>query len=287
MPHLPLSSDLSTHLDEVASSFDLGPDADEWFKQATACVRLELGAAETTHEVGQSRYGGLPDIPEDGEWPCSERGDALVFLQQINLATIPSYAGSLLPPDGLLSLFLESDDMAGPGSGPYQVHYVAAGTRLRAGSIPSERVLAFEDYGDLVPHGLMPQWSIDLPINCASFDAVCDHDIEAMIKARTEACADVGASFAGRMLGHPYGVQSDQIEHAIRLRRGQSPYGTDLQPDPELEAERPRWVPLWQVASNAHVGACYWDAGDIDIYLPKDELAALNFSRAYVELETS
>ncbi len=291
MTNLPLSPELCARLDAVASSFDLGPDAEEWFKQATACVRLDLGPAEMVHEVGQSRYGGLPDLPADAGWPLSAEGEGLVFLQQINLATIPPYPGSLLPPDGLLSLFLESDAMAGPGSGPYQVHYTAAGTPLRAGSIPAERVHAFKDYEHLKPHALEPRWSVDLPSDGAPFDALCERSLTMAFDVLRQAFRDGDVeSVGGRLLGHPYGVQNDQIKCAIRLRRGQSPYhqgfGTPP-PDPELEAERLRWVPLWQLCSNAHVGVCYWDAGDLDIYLPKDELAALDFSNAYVELETS
>ncbi len=56
-------------------------------------------------DVGQSRIGGHPDLPQDIEWPMW--GDkALIFVAQINFSEIPdSPVRDLLPKSGFLWIF--------------------------------------------------------------------------------------------------------------------------------------------------------------------------------------
>lgn len=62
---------------------------------------------------GGSRFGGAPDLPPDTAWPRHEKGPYR-FLAQFNLAEVPHVraaagADSLLPGQGLLSLFVADD----------------------------------------------------------------------------------------------------------------------------------------------------------------------------------
>ncbi len=59
--------------------------------------------------IGASRFGGLPDLPSDVTWP-EQHGKKLLFLAQIDLASVTSSATSVLPPDGWLYVFSLLDD---------------------------------------------------------------------------------------------------------------------------------------------------------------------------------
>jgi len=59
--------------------------------------------------VGQSRIGGLPDLPKGAAWP-SPRRSRLDFLLQVNLAEVSRhYPESPLPKTGLLSFFYDNE----------------------------------------------------------------------------------------------------------------------------------------------------------------------------------
>ena len=56
--------------------------------------------------VGESRLGGLPDLPEDANWPGTANA-ALDFLLQINLSDVSNaQPGGPLPKSGLLSFMI-------------------------------------------------------------------------------------------------------------------------------------------------------------------------------------
>ena len=80
-------------------------------EQATECALLIRGQREDYAVVGNSRYGGVPDLPASIPWPHLLDG-YLNFLMQINLREIPSICGNTLPKSGMLYFFLASDDDA-------------------------------------------------------------------------------------------------------------------------------------------------------------------------------
>ena len=78
---------------------------------ARVAVDIKLdGAAENI--VGESRFGGVPDVPENWSWPEDENGEKLAFLLQINLADVPAFAEKPLPARGVLTFFLGLDEPA-------------------------------------------------------------------------------------------------------------------------------------------------------------------------------
>jgi hypothetical protein len=84
---------LSEHRDAIASLIK-------------PAIGLQTRKAKTADSaVGVTRVGGEPDAPADFEWPDGDEGP-LSFVMQVNLADVAKYdLESLLPGDGLLSLF--------------------------------------------------------------------------------------------------------------------------------------------------------------------------------------
>lgn len=70
-----------------------------WRLQATR-------AAPSTIALGQSRFGGTPDLPHDVEWPTRE-GRPLTFLAQIDLTQVRA---SDLPAAGWLLFFYDAEE---------------------------------------------------------------------------------------------------------------------------------------------------------------------------------
>jgi hypothetical protein len=85
---------------------------------------------EAASPLGQSRFGGLPDLPEGTAWPA-HRKVALTFVGQIRLEDLaPLGVTPPLPPHGLLSFFAADDASA------CEVIFAPPGTALARTSPP-------------------------------------------------------------------------------------------------------------------------------------------------------
>lgn len=106
-------------IDELLANTELAYVADQLKKLALPSIRLVRKVTQD-HLLapGTSKLGGVPDLPQDAEWP-SWRGTPLAFVAQINLAEIPAlHKPDSLPSSGLLSFFYHPDQMAVPGYDP-------------------------------------------------------------------------------------------------------------------------------------------------------------------------
>lgn len=61
--------------------------------------------------VWDSKFGGLPYIPKNIEYPTNKKGQPLYLLAQLNLDDVPR--NSLLPKIGLLQFYIDTDDYNG------------------------------------------------------------------------------------------------------------------------------------------------------------------------------
>lgn len=60
--------------------------------------------------IGQSKFGGLPDLPQHWAWPAF-KNKPMIFLSQINLKEIANiYKDSLLPQQGILYFFCHFEE---------------------------------------------------------------------------------------------------------------------------------------------------------------------------------
>jgi len=80
--------------------------AGELHRAARPCLHLfEAGAAEQA-VIGATRFGGLPDLPLETEWPRAPDDAPLLFYAQIALRDVAETpVAGLLPETGLLSFF--------------------------------------------------------------------------------------------------------------------------------------------------------------------------------------
>lgn len=91
----------------IADEFpELHPYATELRRISRACVDIEIGTSPISN--ASSRFGGLPFVPPDFEWPVHAAGEYR-FLGQINFSEIQT-PPSPLPSKGLLCLFYLHDE---------------------------------------------------------------------------------------------------------------------------------------------------------------------------------
>jgi hypothetical protein len=91
---------------------------------ARPAILLRLGEAGQGM-AGESRIGGIPDLPDSLPWPTDPRlGRNLTFLLQIDLAALPAFPGNPLPGEGMLYLSrmrtwtIRSSSSSTPGASP-------------------------------------------------------------------------------------------------------------------------------------------------------------------------
>lgn len=74
---------------------------------------IKLDGKEDYSKVGNSRLGGVPDLPSNFKYPIViENGQIkhYVFIAQINLTEIPSNSENILPNNGMLYFFIHNDN---------------------------------------------------------------------------------------------------------------------------------------------------------------------------------
>ena len=102
----------------LAAFWRRATENDEWGDYAAAEVEQSAWLRDTL-PLGANRTGGTPDLPPGLAWPA-ERGRKLMFLAQVDLTTVPQWAGSPLPTDGWLYFFLFATNLADEPFEPWQ-----------------------------------------------------------------------------------------------------------------------------------------------------------------------
>jgi hypothetical protein len=98
---------------EAARSIGVGVSANvtRSLVRRSALVELVAPAGELATTPGESRFGGVPDLPAGEPWPEGV-GGPLTFIGQIRLADVPPDLDGrdLLPEGGLLSFFYDVEE---------------------------------------------------------------------------------------------------------------------------------------------------------------------------------
>jgi uncharacterized protein YwqG len=101
---MPLTSPILLRaLHEKISKCQLEGIADFIIENAVECYSMTVAAREDYSTVGNTRFGGDPDLPRSYSWPCDGSPEDPIsrfcnFIAQINFAELPPLtAGSPLP----------------------------------------------------------------------------------------------------------------------------------------------------------------------------------------------
>lgn len=290
-----LLADLQRHINAA----DLSSHADAILATARPAVDLILDG-ESTGTIGESRFGGAPDLPVGIDWPRNAQGELLTFLAQINLAEIPEFDDNPLPARGWLSVFIGLDEPASDVEN--RLFLVDGDAKLAPATAPANVQWANdEDYVTVAAQKLRLNLRADIPhwatsdLNALA-EAIAPEEIDAY--DREEPLEEIGRSLAhyegtqsiGQLLGHASGIGQDPREDAFVVREVGAQFLYDYQHRQTLDMKRARnWLNLLCLDSfrQGDFDFCIWDTGYLNFLIHRDDLAKLDLSRIYAAVESS
>jgi uncharacterized protein YwqG len=231
---------------------------------ARTCVFAETRTPDRYHAVGNTRFGGVPDLPSRWKWPSSN-GEYFAFLCQIRLADLDGLDHAL-PRSGVLYVFLGDNGSA--GNVELQVrHFDGDPASLHRVDLPEDAPFRHddEDYREF-PHKARFRQGMSLPggfrdevvRTCGLTDEEAErYDVMKQEWYRKNAEAH-------QLLGHPQFSLYDPRESAAA--------------GPEGVGE---WTSLFALGFDRKVKFCFWDAGTLHVLIRERDLARGRFTHVH------
>lgn len=261
-------------------------------------IRLSKRKIETYNEICPSRIGGDPDLPAVIEWPVNSDGTSMTFLAQLHLNELISHdMSALLPGTGMLYFFVGVDE---PAYGiEHKVIYLPEDKIQEAKRLRSPEVTALE--GEFTGYRVSARSTMEPP-NYGYVDYEMVEDDEHDYEQYEELCFELNdgnSNDLAVMFGYPSTQHGDcEYEAALYLLTGkQYNYSTDSALEQitdhfkgdfdRAKQEVEDTLLLLALDSDQEVGFCWWDAGELQFYIRKEDLLAGNFANTYCSLYSS
>jgi hypothetical protein len=234
--------------------------------------------------AGQSRIGGLPDLPASLEWPRAAADTLMSFILQINLAELPTFAENSLPQCGMLYLFLDENDYTA-----HQLLVYTGDEPLMSRAVPPDVPFATDWYENLKPHQLSFALRPDLPCWASDdFYGLCEQLGPNGEDQLDEIGRALSAGSIGKLLGHVAGIGHDPRRDAYVVREVHPAWRFDSARLAEIDLSPAQyWQNLLMVDSIRAVDLMFGDAGYVQILIHENDLRQQDFSRVFVNLESS
>lgn len=261
----------SAALHDSLTDSDLSPALREELDSLARPAARLLSEPGAPTSPGQSRFGGLPDLPADLEWPGHpDTGQPLPFLAQINLADVVGLTDLDLPATGHLLFFYDCVEQ--PWG--YQLSD-RAGFRLL--HVADGELTSREGIGVLPPHRLTAAPGVSVPAeNSRALDWSEEED--AYVEWSDSAPDPTEHHQLG---GWPAVIQEDDMEaKSSALSRGlEYRHGMSTADDPGT------WVLLAQFAS-ADDGEWSWgDDGCLYVWMRHEDIRVGAWENAHLVLQ--
>lgn len=261
-------------------------------------IRFSKQGVELYKETGHSRVGGDPDLPANVEWPLDSNGVPMTFLAQLRLNELVTHeAAALLPAQGMLYFFVGRDE---PAYGiEHKVLFFSEDKLQEAKRFPSLEVTAIQ--GEFTGYRISARSTLEPP-NYGYVDDEIVEDDEHDYEHYEDLCfelTDKSSADLAVMFGYPSTQHGDcEYEAALHLLTGNKyNYSMDsalkeitdhLKGDLDrAKQEVQDTLLLLALDSDQDVGFCWWDAGELQFYIRKEDLLAGNFANTYCSLYSS
>lgn len=260
-------------------------------------IKLNI-EGKAIEQVGASRFGGKPDVPEDFKWPYyygtgfkgEEKNRPLSFMCQINCSEASQFDSlGLLPNKGVLSFFYEEDSSVW---GYSQSHRGSA------------RVYCFEDVSVLrpadYPEDLESEWinpviGITMQME-RSYPSVQDIQLKHIFSEEEyeeyEEYQEKYVNEEGKihqLLGWPFIIQNNMTTQCELINRGYELGGhwDDVKEEDRKEAEKyslDDWILLLQLdeVETDDFYLSFGDSGLLYFYIKKGDLLNRKFDNIWL-----
>lgn len=275
----------SRDFDRLLEAFELKPFRDAMLKQAEMSVRLRL--SEDRSDLAKSKFGGVPDLPEGLEWPCTASGTPLSFLAQVDLSELgATCAGGIFGGAGLLSFFYEAGEQPW-GFDPehrdnWKVFHFSSAERMRKLKPPTAlpRDCVFDSC----------KISFEDELTFAEGESVSELKMTDDEESRYfEMCAEwYGDEMFHRLLGHPQLIQGDWRLESQLASNGiyvGEPCSDKADAIKELKGGADKWKLLLQVDSDEMTGMQWGDVGRLYFCIEEQKLANADLSNIWMILQ--
>ena len=238
-------------------------------------------------QPGNSRIGGLPDLPAGIAWP-RRAGQPLAFIAQINFSQArPFDLDGKLPDAGMLYLFYDVTEMPW-GFDPKdadgkQVLFHGGGGALQPAARPGD----LDPDHLFSPAGLSFSARANVPDQDSSLvDYAMEDDEHDNYLDLKEDTAFQGSGH--KLLGHSGNIQSGQELQCELVTNGLYCGNASGYQDPrrfELEKNIHHWRLLLQIDSNDECAMTWGDLGRLYLWIKDEDLQARRFDRTWLILQ--
>lgn len=253
-------------------------------------VRISTNPSyETAIQPGQSKFGGMPDLPANTPWPAMN-GTPMEFIAQIQMANAHPFDSShTTPARGLLSFFYDATQQtfgADPNdrAGVKVFYFTQASAALKRTDLPD----------DLPPAGrsrvcsvtFSQELTLTLQPNLEIASLKWSDDDQEHYDAALQQVAGAPSHPIHRLLGHPDTIQDDMRMECQLAANGVADPGAAPDQVAKLTPGANDWILLLQVDSDPEVGMRWANAGMLYFWIRRDDLANRQFDHVWVVLQS-
>ncbi len=248
--------------------------------------------------LGASKFGGLPDLPPDVDWP-QFRGRYLTLVAQINLAEMnEAVLDDRFPHAGILYFFYDLEswgfDPADRGSARV-IHIGEDLTRINRREAPEHPKPRSHLFGLIKRRERSHTFkacklSFRLCLTLPDFTSLAYEAFKQAVSLTEEEedqyadlLNEIGAEH--RLLGYSEPVQNDMQLECQLVTNGVNCGGTDCQADPRansLKSGAADWRLLLQVSEDSNSDMMWGDLGMIYFWIREDDLRDQNFDNCWL-----
>jgi uncharacterized protein YwqG len=244
---------------------------------------------ESTLRFGDSKIGGVPDLPTGVYWP-KFNGQSQSFLAQIRLADVQAFdKDHLLPTQGMLWFFYDANQQTF-GEQPED----RAGWRILFSADPSAKLQRAVAPADLPPASLFPscaltcrsELTLALDPALEQPDACWNDQEQQAYEQALDALQDPAerALPHHRLLGYPDTIQDDMREQCQLASHGVT--DSDDPRASTLQAGTKDWLLLLQIDTDAAAKMRWANNGMVYYWIRWADLQACRFDTGWLVLQS-
>jgi len=277
-------------LDSLLRSRDLLAQRESIVASLKPSLRMTL--TEPSADDRATRFGGLPILNKDINWPCGKNFEPLGFLAQINLSDLPINPYGL-PPKGLLLFFYDTENQ------PWGFHedanswavlftdldlplqLTANPTNSKQPVLPSNGVQLIEEFTIPAPRSIELD-AVSIEEGSDKWDKYFD--------LRDDLLATNDDRAAHRLFGHPDALQgcmqrTIQFEsRGEKLPKGVYSYYEHPRAD-ELIPGAFDWKLLLQIDSDDRLDVMWGDSGKLFFWMQTEAITNRQWNAVWVKLQ--
>jgi uncharacterized protein YwqG len=238
-------------------------------------------------EIGQSKLGGKPDLPETIDWAKDQGGASLAFVGQINLEEVEGLdTENLLPKTGILYFFYDAtqefygEDLAQKDKFRV-IYYDGDLSLLKRNNFPSDLPKNATDVARFSAAKINPKKEISFPSNGDKiYDKLKEKDFEKFEEL-------TGDELSTKLLGYSNNLQNPMEMDCELITNGIDLDNYESKEAKALEPNFADWKLLLQVdsCSDGEGSMDFAGGGVIYYWIKKDDLLNKNFDKAWFSMQ--